>query len=95
MGGAVTILRIISRHVDRETYDAINAKVDVDRNHPLGLIMHGASEVDGTMQIAQIWDSEEYARRFDEERLKPAFEAVGASMDGEITIFALHHLVTP
>jgi hypothetical protein len=91
----MTILRIINRHIDRETYDTINAQVDVDKNHPLGLIMHGASELGETMQVAQIWDSEEYAKRFDEEVLKPAFEAVGAPMDAEVTVFERHHLVTP
>jgi hypothetical protein len=91
----MTILRIINRHVDRETYDAISAKVDVDRHHPIGLIMHGASEVGEAMQVAQIWDSEEYAQRFDEEVLKPAFEALGVPMDAEVNVFQLHHLVMP
>jgi hypothetical protein len=91
----MTILRIVNRHVDREVYDAVNARVDIDRLHPLGLIMHGASEVDGKIQVAQIWDSEEYARLFDEEHLKPALEAVSAPLDAEVCVFELHHLVTP
>ncbi len=91
----MTILRIINRRVDREMYDAITAALDIDHNHPLGLIMHGASEVGGTMQIAQVWDSEEYMRRYEDERLKPALQAVGAPLDAEVTLFELHHLVTP
>jgi hypothetical protein len=91
----MTILRIVNRSADRETYDAINAKLDLDRQHPLGLIMHGASEVGGTIQVAQVWDSEEYARRFDEEQLQPVLRALDAPLDAEITIFELHHLVTP
>lgn len=91
----MTILRIVNRPVDREMYDAINAKLDLDRQHPLGLIMHGASEVGGTIQVAQIWDSEEYARRFDEDQLQPVLRALGAPLKAEVTIFELHHLVTP
>jgi hypothetical protein len=91
----MTIVRIVNRHVDREMYDAINARVDIDRQHPLGLIMHGAAEVDGTMRVAQVWESEEYAQRYDEEQLKPALQAVGAPLDAEVTVFELHHLVTP
>ena len=91
----MTILRIINRGVNWETYDAINAEVDIEHRHPLGLIMHGASEVGGTVQIAQVWDSEEYAQRFDDETLKPALRAVGAPLEAEITIFQLEHLVTP
>ena len=91
----MTILRIINRHVGWDTYDAINANIDIEHQHPLGLIMHSACEVDGTVRIAQIWDSDEYARRFDSEILKPALEAVGAPLDAEIRTFELHHLVTP
>ena len=68
----MTILRIINRHVGWDTYDAVNTKIDIEHQHPLGLIMHGACEVEGTVRIAQIWDSAEYARRFDNEILKPA-----------------------
>jgi hypothetical protein len=91
----MTIVRIVNRHLDWATYDAINAGVDIEHQHPLGLIMHGAAEVGGTVQVAQVWDSEEYARRFDEERLKPALQAAGAPLDAEISIFEVHHLVTP
>jgi len=90
------ILRIVNRGMSRELYRAMREMMDIDRKHPLGLIMHGVSEVeDGTMQVAQIWDSEEYAQRFDEELLKPALEALNAPMDAKITVFELEDLVTP
>jgi hypothetical protein len=92
----MAILRIINRGLDRDTYAALAARVNLDQDHPLGLVMHGATEVDGAMQVAQIWDSEEYARRFDEERLNPALRAIGARVDAaDVTVFELHHLVTP
>jgi hypothetical protein len=92
----MTILRLINRGLDRDTYSAVVARVNIERDHPLGLIMHGATEVDGSVQVAQIWDSEEYARRFDEERLSAALQAVGAQLDAaDITVFELHHLITP
>jgi hypothetical protein len=91
----MTILRIIHRGADRDLYDAVYGTIDIDHEHPLGMIMHGATEINGTMHVAQIWDSEEYARRFDEERLRPALEAAGAPVDAEVIVFELHHLVTP
>jgi hypothetical protein len=94
-GGTVAILRIVNRGLDWETYVTIAAMLDIDRQYPLGLIMHGAGEVEGTVQVAQIWDSEEYARRFDDELLKPVLEAVDAPPDAEIIVFELEHLVTP
>ena len=60
----MTILRIINRGLDRESYNAVVAHLNFEQDHPVGLIMHGATEVDGAMQVAQVWDSEKYARRF-------------------------------
>ncbi len=91
----MTIVRIAKRHVDREAYEALVAELDLDHQHPLGLIVHGASEIDGVMHVAQIWDSEEYARRYEEQRLKPALRAVGAPLDMEVSVFEINHLVTP
>jgi hypothetical protein len=91
----MTILRIVNRGLDRETYETMRAMLDIDRRHPPGLIMHGVSEVDGTMQVAQIWDSQEYASRFDEQLLKPVLEAVDAPQHVKVTVFELEHLVTP
>jgi hypothetical protein len=89
------ILRLVSRDAGRQLYDAAIAEIDLEHEHPLGLIMHGAAEVDGRMQVAQVWASEEYARHFDEVRLMPALEAVGAPTEADVTVFELHHLVTP
>jgi hypothetical protein len=91
----VPILRISKRQAGRELYEAVAAKLDIDHNHPLGLIMHGAVEVDGVMQVAQVWESEEYQRRFEEEHLKPVFEEIGVPLDAEVSTFELQHLVTP
>jgi len=89
------ILRIINRGMTPGQYASLRDELDIDHKHPLGLIMHGASETDGVMQVAQIWESPEYARRFDEELLAPAVKAVGVPDDAEVTVFELQHLVTP
>jgi hypothetical protein len=91
----MTILRIVNRGLDRGTYEAVRDMLDIERQHPLGLIMHGVIEVDGAMQVTQVWDSEEYAQRFDRESLRPALEAVHAPLDATVRVFDLEHLVTP
>jgi hypothetical protein len=91
----VAILRIVNRGLDRETYDVMRARLRLDRDHPLGLIMHGVTEKDGKVQVAQIWDSSEYAQRFDEELLAPIIEAVGAPPTAEVTVYELEDLITP
>jgi hypothetical protein len=89
------ILRIIDRGMDRDMYDKLRIQLDIDHQHPLGLIMHGAAEVDGMMRVAQVWESEWYASRFDEDILEPALQAVGAPRDAQVTVLQLEHLVTP
>ena len=89
------ILRIIDRGLDRAMYDALRTELDIDHQHPPGLIMHGGAEVDGVMRVAQVWESGWYAERFDEDILAPALEAVGAPVDAEIAVYKLEHLVTP
>jgi hypothetical protein len=91
----MAILRIVTRDMDRDTYRALHTSVNMDHDHPPGLIMHGASEVGGAMQLTQVWDSGECARSFDEPRLKPALRAIGASLEAHVSLFELHDLVTP
>jgi hypothetical protein len=81
--------------MDRSTYDALRERLDIDHKHPLGLILHGVTEVDGNMRVAQIWESDWYARRFDEDVLGPALEDVGVPGAPEVTVYQLEHLVTP
>jgi hypothetical protein len=57
------ILRIIKRQMSPSQYDAAAAELDLDRAHPLGLIMHGATQTGDAMEIAQVWESAAYALR--------------------------------
>ena len=89
------ILRIVDRGMDRSTYDVLRERLDIDRQHPLGLHLHGAAEVNGKMQVAQIWESDWYARKFDEEILAPALAELGVLGEAKVAVFELEHLVTP
>ena len=78
-----------------DAYDDAAAELGLAGPHPLGLIMHGATRVGDTMQIVQVWESAGDARRYDDEIVRPALEAVNAPMDAEIAVFELVHLITP
>jgi hypothetical protein len=95
----MAIIRIIRPPmITAEVYDAVNVKAEVNGNPPEGLLIHAAGEVDGQWQIIDVWESEEQARRFDEERLAPAIEAVvGAAPPGPppITVYELHNVIRP
>jgi hypothetical protein len=85
--------------VDRETYDKVNEQMDVDSTPPAGMLMHSAGEVDGVWQIVDVWESEQHAQRFDQERLAPAIAAVtgAAAPTGHppTTVYELHNVVLP
>jgi hypothetical protein len=84
--------------VTAETYDAVTTELNLTAEHPVGLISHAAGVLDGVWQIVEIWDTEEYAQRFDLDRLVPAIEAVTGSPppgDAPVVGYVLHQLVTP
>jgi hypothetical protein len=91
----VPVLKIVKRQMTLNAYAAAAAELGLDRQHPLGRIMHGASRVGDTMQIVQAWESADDARRYDDEIVRPALDAVNAPMDAAIAVFELDHLITP
>jgi hypothetical protein len=99
---AVVRLREFEATDDRGTpnYDAVSARVGVDSDPPEGLILHsvGFGE-DGTFRIYDVWESEEQADRFENERLMPAMRAVMGDLDSasrpvKEETYHIHHLVT-
>jgi len=60
----------------QEIYDKVRAQLGLDA--PAGGVFHAAGPGPaGGWRVLEVWESEEDARRFREERLLPAFDAVG------------------
>jgi hypothetical protein len=91
----MAVLRLARWAVSEEVYDAVAAEMQLHTQHPIGLIMHSASHIDGELQVMQVWDSVEYAVRFEEDVLEPALRASGVTGPGEVHLYELHDLVTP
>jgi hypothetical protein len=89
------------RDVTYEIYKQVEAKIGVANDPPDGLIVHTASEVDGQLRIVDIWESEEHAQRFGQERLGPAIaEIAGDEMAGppdpdQVVIYEIKSMVRP
>ena len=62
--------------VGADTYDAVNAEMDVANDPPEGLIFHWAGEVDGKWTITDVWESSAAYDRFRDGRLGPAIQKV-------------------
>jgi hypothetical protein len=96
----VAILKIIQPPVTKDVYDAVSAKVDTQGDPPAGLILHCAGEANGTLQIIEVWESEEHADRFADERLSPAIGQVAGEgapnrAQAEVASYELHNLIRP
>jgi hypothetical protein len=94
----VAFMRIVRPRSDAATYDAISREVEVATQHPLGLIMHAAGQIDDEWRIVEVWESEAYAASYDAARLRPAIAAVTGEEPAELPPMEtceLHQLVTP
>jgi len=91
----VAVLRLARYRLTRVAYDSVAATMRLHTEHPLGLIMHGVSEIDGELQVAQVWDSPDYAQRYEREILAPALEEHGVSPAESVAMIELDDLVTP
>ena len=60
----------------QEVYDKVRGQLGLDA--PAGGIFHLAGpSPNGGWRVLEVWESEDDARRFREERLLPAFDAAG------------------
>jgi hypothetical protein len=72
----------------QETYDWVSKRLGLER--PAGGIFHLAGpSPNGGWRVIEVWESEEDAKRF-VERLRPAFEAVGAPCARALASAQLH-----
>jgi hypothetical protein len=63
----------------QEIYDKVSAQLGLES--PAGGIFHVAGpSPNGGWRVIELWESEEDAKRFVQERLRPAFEAVDAPL---------------
>ena len=65
----------------KEIYEKVRAHLGLEA--PAGGIFHCAGpSPNGGWRVIEVWETQEDAQRFRDERLLPAFEAVGVPMGG-------------
>ena len=97
----MAIVRITTpREVTWEIYNAVQGRIEQD-GPPDGLIVHTAVENNGRPKIIDVWESEEHADRFGQERLGPLFQEIaGAEVGGppepdQVEIFEVKSMMKP
>jgi hypothetical protein len=75
----------------QEIYEKVRAQLGLDE--PAGGIFHAAGpSPNGGWRVLEVWETEEDARRFRDERLMPAFDAAGVPRPaGPPQIWQLHN----
>lgn len=81
-----------SPHGTQEIYDRI--REIIGRERPAGGVLHVAGPgPNGGWRVIEVWDSEEEAQRFFEERCVPAFEAVGVPTPPQPQVWPVHNYI--
>jgi hypothetical protein len=77
----------------QEIYDKVRAELGLG-DAPAGGIFHAAGpSPNGGWRVIEVWESEEDAKRFYEDRLKPAFDAVGVPGPPSREFWPLHNVM--
>ena len=94
----MAIVRITSpRDITWEVYNQVAERVDA--GGPVdGLIVHTAVDTNGRPQFIDVWESNEHAERFGQERIGPAVAEVAPDMAGppdpdQVEIHEIRHIV--
>ena len=73
----------------REIYDSVRERLGLEK--PAGGILHVAGpSPNGGWRVIEVWESEQDAKRFVQERLLPAFQAVGAPLPPTPQLWPVH-----
>ena len=78
----------------REQYDRMRAEV-MRSGPPQGMLCHIAGPTERGWQVITVWESEEAAARFVEEKLKPAAQAAGISLPQQPQRFEVYNFIAP
>jgi hypothetical protein len=93
----MAIVRITSpREITWEIYNQVAERIDAG-GAPDGLIVHTAVDNGGKPQFIDVWESNEHAERFGQERIGPAVAEVAPDMAGppdpdQVQIYEVKHL---
>jgi hypothetical protein len=78
----------------QEIYEKVRAELGLE-DKPAGGILHIAGpSPNGGWRVIEVWESEEDANRFFQERLQPAFEAVDAPGRPQREVWPVHAVMT-
>jgi hypothetical protein len=74
----MAILAVFSGQLTTEQYDVLRTEIDWEHKHPAGAVFHAAaSDGQGHVHAADVWESQEALDAFVQTALMPAFQRHG------------------
>lgn len=88
-----TAMMVDNPQGSQEMYESVRERLGLDK--PAGGIFHLAGpSPNGGWRVIEIFESDDVAKRFIEERLAPAFQAIGAPPPPPPELWPVHHYTT-
>jgi hypothetical protein len=87
------LTRYVGVNIDQ--FDDAIAACHLDADPPVGQILHAVVQTPEAIETWDVWQTEETARAFAEQRLGPALRDAGVDQAPEIRFYALHNLFAP
>lgn len=78
-----------------EEYDAIIAKMGVERQPAEGIYLHAATSIEGGVRVVELWDTKEGFEQYVEDQLVPTSAALGIERPTTVSITPLYNLFAP
>ncbi len=78
----------------QEIYDRVLAHLGLSESPAGGLVHVAGPSPNGGWRVIEVWDSVESANAFFEDRVRPAFEAVGAAPPPRPELWPAHNVMT-
>jgi hypothetical protein len=90
--GMAIAMMVDNPNGSEDVYERVRGLLGVEK--PAGGILHVAGpSPNGGWRVIEIWESEEEAQQFFQERLMPAVEAVGGPMPPAPQVWPVHNLI--
>jgi hypothetical protein len=81
--------------MDEKQYEEFRRLAKWDSDRPKGFLFHVASFADGNAHIADIWETAEDFQNFVRDRIMPAAQQLGLSIQPDVQIYPTHAILNP
>ena len=76
-------------------YDQTHNEVSPGDEPPPGMLFHAAGQTENGWRVIDVWESQEAADRFIQDKLGPALQRAGVTAQPQIQVLQVHHIMRP